>query len=632
MNRWYISKKCKSISWNCDDVHVEDYEMSGLKTSLIVSYGKRPDGKLNLNVHPVFPTLRLRPNNTHASYQSDIVYGEGSVPMLLVNGGLTEEYPLKVTLDGTVTVESKCGDVHLIHRLFPSTTLRAAYDIITVKNTAASPVKISADKTGTVIHEEVRGPMGNILCEVSTTLLDEVTLFPDEEFTFANCFTGRYANEERDVHPDPETELQARLQRIAEIKEPLELDTGCDVLDTEFAFAKLRAGESVFDTKCGLIHCPGGGSYYAAIWCNDEVEYAGPWYSLTGDKTLLEAGINAYRLLMPFMGPSYFRIPCSVIAEGIDYWDEAEDRGDAAMFLFGASYFALTCGNSDYAKELLPSIRWCAEYCRRRTNEKGVIESDRDELEGRFPAGDANLSTASLALAGYRYAAKLEFEIGDKATAEDYLRRASSLEEAIEKHFGATIHGYDTYRYFEGCEVLRSWICMPLCVGIETRKDGTVAALLSDYMLTKDGLRTTEEKATIWDRSTLYCLRGIFATGLVETATRELLKYSETRLLGDRVPYPVEAYPEGNKRHLSGESALYCKIFTDGILRIEPESTSSFTISPSLPTGLEHFYLRHIRAFGAEFDVLLENDSFSVVKDGKTLATSEYGKRITVQL
>ncbi len=629
MRKWTITERCKAISWDFSDCHHEDIEMSGLKASLLVGYSKTENGLLNLNVHPVFPTLRIHPNDTHSSYQTDIVYGEDSIPALTVDGAAVTESPVKITIDGTVIIETECEKVQLTHHLFPSNVGRAVYDIITVKNTSDSDVILDTDKKGIVLHDEVQGPMGIILCEVSSSLTDKVTLPAGKCFTYANTFTGRYANEERDAR-DAEVELEGRLRRIAELREPLELDTGCDVLDTEYAFAKLRAGESVFDTKCGLIHSPGGCSYYAAIWCNDEVEYAGPWYSLTGDQTLLDAGLNAYRLLMPFMSPSYRPIPCSVIAEGLDIWDAAGDRGDAAMYLYGASYFALTCGNRDTAKFLLPAIRWCAEFCRRKTNEVGVIESDKDELEGRFPSGDANLSTASLALAGYRWAAKLEDELGDKALAEDYRCRADALAEAIERHFGANIHGFETYRYYEGCEVLRSWICMPLCVGIDTRAEETVKALLSDYMLTPDGLRTTEERPTIWDRSTLYCLRGIFATGLVKEATEQLMKYSETRLLGDRVPYPVEAYPEGDKRHLSGESALYCKIFTDGILKLDPESTSSFSLDPTLPTGLDHFYLRRIRAFGREFDVLLDTNGYRVEAYGKVIGKASYGEKLTV--
>ena len=79
------------------------------------------------------------------------------------------------------------------------------------------------------------------------------------------------------------------------------------------------------------MHGPGGDSYYAATWCNDQVEYAGPWFAFTGDKLVLEASLNAYSHYMPFMGPNFHRIPSSVIAEGFDIWEGAGDRGDAAM-------------------------------------------------------------------------------------------------------------------------------------------------------------------------------------------------------------------------------------------------------------------------------------------------------------
>ena len=48
------------------------------------------------------------------------------------------------------------------------------------------------------------------------------------------------------------------------------------------------------------------------------------------------------------------------------------------------------------AEELWPLIEWCIEYSRRKINKDGVVSSDSDELEGRFPAGKANLCTSSL--------------------------------------------------------------------------------------------------------------------------------------------------------------------------------------------------------------------------------------------
>lgn len=61
--------------------------------------------------------------------------------------------------------------------------------------------------------------------------------------------------------------------------------------------------------------------------------------------------------------------------------------------------------------------------------------------------------------------------------------------------------------------------------------------------------------------STLYALRGVLQAGETEKAMDFIRYYSRRRLLGEHVPYPVEAYPEGNQRHLSAESGLYCRIY-----------------------------------------------------------------------
>ena len=58
--------------------------------------------------------------------------------------------------------------------------------------------------------------------------------------------------------------------------------------------AKIRAGESIYRTRNGDVHSPGGTSYYAAVWCNDQAEYAGPWQAWTGDGIQLGAAYNGY--------------------------------------------------------------------------------------------------------------------------------------------------------------------------------------------------------------------------------------------------------------------------------------------------------------------------------------------------
>ena len=544
MPRWTICEKENAVVWQPlpGDEHTDDIEMAGFGCSQLVFYGTGKDG-LILRHHPVFPTLRLRPNNTHASYQKDVP--EALVPRLAVNGEPVRETLVEAKLCGYVELNCSAGPLAVRHLCFPSAHKRACYEIVTVTNGGTKPVTLTATAPVRAGIDQTTGPMGVNVMELFSDFRP-VTLGPGEKTEYSVAVAGRLANEKPDFGNARE-EFCLRLAALERLTAPLALDTGDAALDLMFRFAKIRAGESVFETRYGKIHSPGGMSYYAATWCNDQVEYAGPYFAYTGDGNLVEASLNAYRMYMPFMSDRYLPIPSSVIAEGIDYWNGAGDRGDAAMYLYGASRFALTVGDRDIAEELWPAIRWCAEYCERKKNEAGVIASDRDELEGRFPSGDANLCTSTLCYAGLLAAAELADEFGEDG--DLYRARADALRDAVERVFGHTIHGIPAYRYYEGCEVMRSWICMPLCVGIYDRAGATVDALTSDYLMRPDGFLTAEGSETIWDRSTLYSLRGIFASGYTEKAFDLLNRYVNNRLLGERVPYAVEAYPEGGRRH-----------------------------------------------------------------------------------
>ena len=357
---------------------------------------------------------------------------------------------------------------------------------------------------------------------------------------------------------------------------------------------------------------PGGESYYAAIWANDQAEYVNPFFPFLGYGIGNASALNSFRHFARFMNTDYRPLPSSIIAEGSDIWDGAGDRGDAAMIACGAARYALARGDRAEAEELWPLIEWSLEYCRRRLTSTGVVASDTDELEGRFPAGDANLCTSTLYYDALLSAVHLGRELGLKtAQTKRYAREAQALATAIERHFGAEVGGYHTYRYYAGNTTLRSWICMPLIAGLTERRTGTVSALLGPELLTDDGLLTEQGSTTFWDRSTLYALRGIYNAGESDQATDLLHRYSQRRLLGDHVPYPIEAWPEGSQRHLSAESGLYCRAVTEGLFGIRPTGLKSFDLTPSIPTTWDRMALRQVQAFGDDFDIVIQRISAS---------------------
>lgn len=618
--RWALNAE-GGITWQVrpgDAPHSDHIEMSGLQVSTVVRYGVDANGAFLLNRGMVWPLLRTIPNNTHASLMRKM--GWNPLENVLVGNAQLREQVQSISLDGTMTVRSLCpvrgGEVELTRVLFPSTSLPAFCEKYTLKNLGDKSVPVEASNVRSeILTPKERGVAGTYHLIQTLSGGFSRQLQPGEEVSFYVTTAG-FKEGETEVVPDVEKELQARKSLIQTFWNNLVFDSPDPVINTMFAFAKIRGAESIYQTAGGLMHGPGGESYYAAIWANDQAEYINPFFPFLGYDKGNGSALNSYKHFARFMNDAYKPIPSSIIAEGTDIWNGAGDRGDAAMIAYGAGRYALARGDRSEAEQLWPLIEWCLEYCRRQVNEQGVVASDADELENRFPAGDANLCTSSLyydALNSAVYLGKALKKPG-KLTAQ-YAREAKQLKKDIEAYFGATVEDFETYQYYDGNDILRSWICIPLTVGIYDRAEATIAALFSPRLWTENGLLTQAGSETFWDRSTLYALRGVYAAGETEKATEYLKFYSAQRLLGDHVPYAIEAWPEGNQRHLSAESGLYCRIITEGMFGIRPTGFRSFTMTPRLPAEWDHISLKSIRAFGSDFDI-------SVVRDGEKLAVS----------
>ena len=605
-HRWSLENE-GHISWNPTqtDNHHDHIEMSGKSVSVVLRYGVE-NGKFVLNKSMVWPLLRTIPNNTHASLMRR--YGWDVLDMVSINGrALTAEQVENIQLKGMLRVtsnydEGRRGQWKIIREYFPSTEQPALVESYQIINTGTKELAIELPQVNQKsFTDPQKGVTGSFCIETSTDKWGHFNLQPGETLTFGATLLA-YKEGEKAPQIDVQKEKNQREALVNELMGKLVLETPDPIIDRMFAFSKIRGCESIYETKGGPMHGPGGESYYAAIWANDQAEYINPFFPFVGYEYGNASALNSYLHFARFMNDEWKPIPRSIIAEGIDIWNGAGDRGDGAMIAYGASRYALARGNKQEAETLWPLIEWCLEYCRRQLNEQGVVASDSDELEGRFPSGDANLCTSSLYYDALLSASYLCKELG-KSGASNYLKQASTLRKNMESYFGAKVEGFDTYAYYEGNDILRSWICIPLTVGIDERAEGTIQALFSPRLWTKDGLLTQAGSETFWDRSTLYALRGVYAVGATEKATEFMKKYSATRLLGDHVPYAIEAWPEGSQRHLSAESALYARIITEGIFGIRPTGFKSFTLTPRLPKDWPFMNLKNIHAFDACFDV-----------------------------
>lgn len=656
-SRWHILPDGE-IEWTVggDIPHYDHLEMSGEAVSAVLRYGVNPDGSFSMERSMVWPMLRRVPNDTGGSLMRR--FSEDFVSLLQVDAQTLDGERVKsMRLNGKLTVVSEFAigrvraasdggkrpaAIEVTRVYFPSTDKPMLCEQYSVKNIGKKPVELSVPRSRTVYRTDPEKGTDGSYTLVASTVLPGEDLFQlngGDSAVFGASIQA-YKDGQTEVRPDIAAERLSREAFVDQLWRNLDFRSPDDVLNTAFAFAKIRGSESIFRTGGGLMHGPGGETYYAAIWANDQAEYINPFFPLLGYATGNESAMNSFRHFARFMNPAFQPIPSSIIAEGKNIWNGAGDRGDAAMIAYGAARYALEMGDSRLAGELWPLIAWCLDYCRGKLNEQGVVSSDTDELENRFPSGEANLCTSTLYYDALLSAAFLARDLGKPASlAARYRREAAALRRNIARYFEASVEGFETYRYYAGNDVLRSWICMPLVVNIFDRKQGTIEALLSPRMWTENGLLTQAGTTTFWDRSTLYALRGIFAAGERETALRYIHDYSVRRLLGDHVPYPIEAWPEGNQRHLSAESGLYCRIVTEGLFGIRPTGFRSFVLTPQLPDEWPFMELKNIHAFDTPpFDLRVERAAkgvrVQVVRAGKPVIvrTSKNGSAIPIRL
>jgi len=611
-DRWQLTSE--GINWQVSDSHEDHLEFSGEQISAIIYYGSDQKGNLTLNRKLVWPMLRTIPNDTHASLIHD--FPMTISPRISINGERDVQEQLKsVNFDGILVLNSELSSapsnaIQVNRTLSPSTTKPVMIEQINLVNQSATKATVNIEALNYRFETDIKaGVYGAYHIVANSDISGDFELAPQQAIQI-NVIYSATKKGQNTVFNGGE-EVQKRRDYVKSLQQDLQLVTPDPILNKMFDFAKLRAAESIFRTKGGLMHAPGGGRYYAAIWANDQAEYINPFFPFLGNNTGNESAINSYRHFARFINEDFHYIPSSIIAEGDDIWDGAGDRGDCAMIAYGASRFALAYGDRQQAKKLLPLIDWCLTYSFRKMGKEGVIASDSDELEGRFPAGEYNLSTNMLTYGALISSAHLNRELGKQSLAKDYQDKAKKLRAAVEGYFGAKVQGFDTYRYYKGNDKLRAWIALPFTFGIFDRKQGTLNALLSPLLWSEDGIYSEAGNKTFWDRATLYAFRGIFAAQETDTAMRYFKYYSRKRLLGEHVPYAVEAWPEGNQRHLSAESALYARVVTEGVFGIEPTGFKRFTLAPYLPNSWNNMCLNNIKAFQETFDICVQRQSDS---------------------
>ncbi len=613
---WDILGKNK-ISLKLDDPknipYSDNIEMAGKRVAGIVSYQVDENKTLTVSREIFFPQLHEFKSSEdswfhdYRAYLQD-TYEDELLPKLYLGKEQFVPGPVTaITINGILEIrhrQSKNG-LSLIRHFYPSHDERSFIEQWTIQNSTSKAMSIRSGNTSLTFEDY--GAKGKLSRRVFSNAPSLINLKPDETLSFSIKIQAKTENEQW-PEEDASVALKNRIAFLDQMAGSLQLETPDPTLNTLFEFSKIRASESIFESELGLIHSPGGGRYYVGIWANDQAEYVNPFFAFLGYDIGNISAMNTFRAFAKETNPEYKKIRYSFEIEGL-VKPFLKDRGDAAMIAYGGAQYALATGEKTIAQELWPLIEWCLEYCHRQLNDSGVVASESDEMEGRIETGSANLSTSSLYYGALTHALDLGKSIKiEQELLSKYETRIKNLDQAIENYFGARVEGLETYKYYKEHKFLRHWICLPLVVGIHRRKEATIKGLFEN-LWTDNGVHVEknsgDEKASkiFWDRGTLYALRGTLIAGATKQSLEKLQQFSTKRLLGNRVPYVVEAFPEGDMAHLSAESALYCRVFIEGLFGIKPTGLSSFRMTPRLPQGWDTMALNKIKAFGRDFDL-----------------------------
>lgn len=162
--RWSIVPD-GGIAWDVKpgETHQDQIEMSGLKTSVILTYGVRQDGEAMVQPLVVFPSLRTIPNDTHASLSYDFS-GDAS-PRIFLNGRPARNETVKrINLRGLVRMEETFGkppDLGLVRTIFPSIDHPLVLERYVFTNRSASAVTVEVEDTTKLVRTNpARGVSG----------------------------------------------------------------------------------------------------------------------------------------------------------------------------------------------------------------------------------------------------------------------------------------------------------------------------------------------------------------------------------------------------------------------------------------------------------------------------------------
>jgi len=560
---WQI-ENTRSILKEDPKSYSDNIEMAGKKVAGIIHYEIDSLGMLSLEREIIFPQLRRHIKENVSKWR---IY-RGYLQDTFDDDFLPEVYigdkrfiPAAVE-HIRINHTSKLG-LQLVRKLYPSTTEHAFIENWEIINQTDSIVSIQVGHID--FSKKDFGVYGKYYRSIKSTGRESKKITPNNSYSFNIEITAANENDlvKNISKPStPKNELTARKKLLNDIYSNLNLETPEPILNTLFEFSKIRAAENIFDSKMGIVHSPGGGRYYTGVWANDQAEYSGPFFPYLGLDDGNIAALNAYK--------KFYEQMKTIPNHDKNLWASYEMNGE------------ITCCGTDRGDAAM--IAYGGLHYLLAMGDTQLGKEYEPMIDWCLTYSHKKLNNEGVVLSE-------SDEMENRIPTGDANLSTSSL------YYGALELAIPFYE----------------SLGADANKINTLKSR-------RDNLRLAIEKYFGAN-----ALRGTLIAGETEVSLNKLLAFSKKRLIGDHVPYVVEAYPEGNMAHLSAESALYCRVFTEGLFGILPTGFDSFKMTPRLPEKWNQMALKKVNAFEQNFDIQINRVTNKKIK---VAVTDDKGKEI----
>ena len=250
-NFWRINKD-GGITWDIQNgqSHKDHIELSGKKISVVFRYGINNEGNFVINKSLVWPMLRTIPNDTHGSLIRS--YDWNPLDAITINGRALEAEKVKsISLKGILAVECTYnnGQIKLLREYFPSVDQPSLIETYNIVNVGNKDISIEIPKLYQCSYTNpLQGVDGSYCIENKVDGDGYFVLSPQDTLCFSASISAR-KKMDASITLNAVEESVKRKKLVDFLMNNLILETPDAVIDRMFAFSKIRACESIYETK-----------------------------------------------------------------------------------------------------------------------------------------------------------------------------------------------------------------------------------------------------------------------------------------------------------------------------------------------------------------------------------------------